>query len=66
MIKITGWLVSKSSKSENHYQKKKKKMGKISSIRHFEYNNMVYYDAELYSLLWNGYSMGLLACTTSA
>jgi hypothetical protein len=28
MVKISGWLVSESSKSENHYQKKKGKMGK--------------------------------------
>jgi hypothetical protein len=27
MIKITGWLVSESSKSENHYPKKKRKDG---------------------------------------
>jgi hypothetical protein len=34
---LVGWLVSESSKSENHYQKTKGKMGKNSSIRHFEY-----------------------------
>jgi hypothetical protein len=27
MVKITGWLVSESSKSENYYQKKKKNDG---------------------------------------
>ncbi len=50
MVKISGWLVSESSKSENHYQKKKGKDGqKFHPLdRHFEYNNMAFYDMELY------------------